>query len=124
MEALGPLILRCPFAGDRSVLYSWEIRPDDFESRNERVVFDSRTLKVPYNNAAGRVVDCPVVVPHAGGRERYVLYRFRPKALDVPYAGAIVGDKEKDVAGVYYSKILYSKPLPGLWHFGADAQGR
>jgi len=106
--------------GDRSVLYSWDIRPDDFSSSNERVVFDSRTLKAPYNNACGRVVDCPMVLPHMGGREQYVLYRFRPKALDVPYAGALAGDKEKDAAGVYYSKIAYSKPLPSMWRFGGD----
>jgi len=102
--------------GNRSILACVDIDPKTLAASNERLVCDSRTIN-PFTDADGRVLDCFLLCPHAGGTEQYIIYGFRPKALDVPYTPTLVSNDSKDSAGVYYSKIIYTKPVAGMWRF-------
>lgn len=104
--------------GGRSVAWSWELDPKILSLSNQTLVWNADKLDVPYEAGSGRVIDVYTLLPHAGGREQYLLYGFSPKALDYPYTGKLVGESAKDAAGVYYAKLIYPHDYPGEWQFG------
>ena len=74
------------------------------------------------------VADMGKLLPHAGGRVQWVVWRVRTRNVHHTYADPAEGarvasaygfpplrDEWKAPQGIYYGRITYQGDLPGLW---------
>jgi hypothetical protein len=106
-----------PDRGGRNPLWCWEVDPDGFSITNRRVVFDTFDAGVPIRPECDPGADMCKLLPHAGGREQYIVHRVRTRALTIPYLEAVVTPAELEAVGVYYEKAVYGEEYAGLWSF-------
>lgn len=117
-----------PYQNGRDPLYCWEVDPDaSFGVSNRRVVYDSVKAGLPIRPGASPKVDMCKLLPHAGGRVQYLIYRVSIRAFNHPYVGSagvvsgipIANAGEKAACAIYYAKITYTESFPSLWEFAA-----
>ncbi len=98
-------------------LRMWDIDPRDFSASNHRIIFEAANEGLSIREKAVPIVDQCKLLPHAGGRQQYLVHRVRTFALDVPKAPVLANEQEKLCSGIYYEKISYAEPCLPQWTF-------
>jgi hypothetical protein len=110
----------------RDPLYCWDIDPErGFADSNRRVIFDSVAAGLPIRPDARPMIDMCKLLPHAGGREQWIVHRVHVAAGEHPRTSSsgvnlripVVNEQEKGACAIYYARVRYSESLPGLWEF-------
>ncbi len=116
-----------PYGLGRNPLYLWDVDPRTLRTSRRREIFDcvaSGTLP----RETDPVADMGKLLPHAGGRAQWVVWRVRTRNVHHTYADPTEGarvasaygfpplrDEWKEPQGIYYGRIMYDGDLPGLW---------
>lgn len=106
-----------PYRQQRDPTYLVDVDPDNgFAESNARVIYDAHAAHVPI--ATGPLVDFGKILPHAGGKEQFILHRLRSAALNDPANPRIsLPAIDIEVSGIYGAKIHYRDEMPGVWTF-------
>lgn len=115
---------RSPYGGGavRVPLHIFDIDPEaGFAATASRTLFDSIAEGVPIPIEAGPCNHFAKFLPHAGGREGWVIYQVRPGSRLHPVASRperpLLTPELFDAAGIYYSKVTYDREYPPTWEF-------
>ena len=106
-----------PYGHTRNPLYCWDIDPLSAGGTNRREIFDNVKLGVLPEETVPRADDCKVL-PYAGGREQYLLWRVRTMNIDRIHHGLPpVTEECKEKHGIYYAVIRYSEEPAQSWQY-------
>lgn len=117
LRLFGGDVAASPHRNGRDPLYCWDVDPASFRSFNRRVVLDSVAAGLPIRPESGPRVDMCKLVPHAGGREQFLLHRVRVKSIAHPYTRVIINETEKALSAIYHAVITYEESYPPTWEF-------
>ncbi len=107
-----------PYRNARNPLFTWRIDPETFEESDRREIFDNIREGLFKPEMTPKSEMCKLL-PHAGGREQYLLWRCRVMNLEVSGPkGPAITEEMKEPHGIYYARVRYTEDLPARWDLG------
>ena len=105
-----------PYNNARNPLYRWRIDEETFETSDRREIYDCVGAG-HFPVATSPKSEMCKLLPHAGGREQFLLWRIRVMnvAEDGYHGLPAVSDEMKEPHGIYYARLCYTDDFPGLW---------